>query len=442
MERQLMVSSSIYQQYQRDLNVDLQQIRKAMKKNDVAVEFVRYAKGDDDDYAALILPKTGAVRYVPLFSQGDIENYEIQRKPLKEYIQSNAKEAKRLLFEDEGIAQKIWGSVLAGLPKDANVYFAAEGILNILAIEYLNIGRHDVHFYRLSSTRALLEKPQKNLLDKVLVIGGVDYDDASEVQAFEETPPDRSGSQLLYEEQNIRSDRVFPFLYGSKKEIHEIANILSEKNVSIDSLSHITEERIKSKMGHYSTVHISTHGYSWQFGNTSFIREDQSLSRCFITLSGANLVSKQNSENTYREDGLLTSKELCDMDLSQVGLVVLAACQSGLGRTTDDGLVGIPLGLKKAGVGTVIVSLWEVSDEATQMLMEQLYTQLKSGTCRSVTEALNKARETLRAYQESYETTQSSFHAGSMTNRSHKVRKTKSFDSPFYYNPFIVIDGF
>lgn len=449
LERQLMASSSIYQQYRDDLNVDLSQIRSAMKgKNDVAVEFVRYAKGDDDFYAALVLPKSGAVRFVPLFSQSEIESHLINQKPLRDYIQSNSKEAKRVLFEDEGIAQMIWASVLAGFPKDANIYFAAEGILNILAIEYLNLGNHNYHFYRLSSTRALLEKSHKNLLDKVLVIGGIDFDDASEVLSFETAPPDRSGSQLLFEEQHIRTDRLFPFLYGSQKEARGIAQLLKGRDVSIDTLSHITEERIKTKMGRYSTVHISTHGYSWQYGNTvsphkeDSVREDKSLSRCFITLSGANVVSKQLDSNTYMEDGLLTSKELCDMDLSQVGLVVLAACQSGLGRTTDDGLVGIPLGLKKAGVGTVIVSLWEVSDEATQMLMNQLYIQLRSGQCRSVAEAFNKARQHLRTYQETYETTQASFHAGSMTNRAHKVKKSKSFDHPYYYDPFIVIDGF
>lgn len=449
LERKLMGKSGIYQQYIKDLNVDGQRIKSALKmNNDIAIEFVRYEKDGDTFYAAIILPQKGNVRFVPLFSQSEIEGFQIRNKPLKDYIQSNSPNLKRILFEDKGIADKVWAPILKVIPKDANIYFSAEGILNILAVEYLNLGEHNYRFFRLSSTSSLLGKPHRNLLQKVFVIGGVDYDDTSNAQSFESPLPDRSGSMLLHEEQNIRTERIFPYLYGSQKEADGIASVLANYDIVVDSLSHVPEERIKSEMGQFTTVHISTHGFSWQFGNTvpphavDSIYEDKSLSRCFIALSGANSVSTQKAENISLEDGLLTSKELCDMDLSHVGLVVLAACQTGLGRTTDDGLVGLPLGLKKAGVGSVIVSLWEVSDEATQMLMEYLYDNLKSGKYNSVTAAFNKAREQLRAYKYTSERTTTFFHSGSMTNRSKKIVEEISYDDPFYYNPFIVIDGF
>ena len=449
LERRLMANSNIYRQYQKDLDVDCSRIRSVLKKkNDVAIEFVRYEKAGDTYYAAIILLQKGKVLFVPLFSQIEIEEFQIQNKPLKFYIQASTLKNKCILYEDKDLANKIWGPILNDLPKDANIYFSSEGILNILAIEYLNIGQHNHHFYRLSSTGSLLEKPHKNLLDKVLVIGGVDYDDLSNAKSFESPYPDRSGSILLFEEQDIRTNRIFPYLYGSKKEADGIATILANCDFVIDSLSHIPEERIKSEMGRFSTVHISTHGYSWLYGNTipphavDSIYEDKSLSRCFIALSGANSASKQNAENITLEDGLLTSKELCDMDLSNVGLVVLAACQTGLGRTTDDGLVGLPLGLKKAGVGTVIVSLWKVSDEATLVLMEHFFDNLKSGKYTSVAAAFNKAREQLRSYNTTYETTKTSFHSGSMSNRSKKTTVEKTFDNPYFYDPFIVIDGF
>lgn len=451
----LMTSPVIYRQYAKRLNVDVAQIRKSLKKtDDVAVEFVRYQQGDTTRYAALLLPKVGAVRFVKMFSQQEIENYAIEGRSLKELIASNGKRDKQRLFQDTAIAEKIWSPILQKIKPSADIYFATEGVLNILAIEYLNIKPRSGQFYRLSSTRILTERPKTALFDKVLLIGGVDYNDTSRTTSFNQPLPDRYGSRLFFEEQRISKQRIFPYLRGSQRETSGISAALNGCNLTIDSLEQVPEERVKTMMGNFSTVHISTHGYAWQFGNTpaphavDSIVADLSLWRSFIVLSGANATAQPTVGNQQKEDGLLTAKELCDMDLSKVGMVVMAACQTGLGRTVDDGLAGIPLGLKKAGVGTVIVSLWEVSDEATQLLMEKLYQNLRSGKCTSVTDALNKARQQLRAYKAEEETSQkpttgrSSFHAGSMTNQSRKANREKSMDNPFFYNPFIVIDGF
>ena len=451
----LMTSPVIYRQYAKRLNVVATQIRKSLKKtDDVAVEFVRYQQGDTTRYGALLLPKVGAVSFVKLFSQQEIENYTIEGRTLKELIASNGKRDKQRLFQDSGIAEKIWSPILQKVKPSADVYFATEGVLNILAIEYLNIKPRSGQFYRLSSTRALTEKPKTALFDNVLLIGGVDYNDTSRTTTVNQPLPDRYGSRLFFEEQHINRQRIFPYLRGSQRETSGIAAALKGCSMTIDSLEQVPEERVKAMMENFSTVHISTHGYAWQFGNTpaphavDSIVADLSLWRSFIVLSGANATAQPTAGNQQKEDGLLTAKELCDMDLSKVGMVVMAACQTGLGRTVDDGLAGIPLGLKKAGVGTVIVSLWEVSDKATQLLMENLYKNLRSGKCTSVTDALNRARQQLRSYKTEEEsgakstTAKPSFHAGSMTYQNRKTNREKSMDNPFFYNPFIVIDGF
>jgi len=78
------------------------------------------------------------------------------------------------------------------------------------------------------------------------------------------------------------------------------------------------------------------------------------------------------------EDGLLTSAELLQMDL-QANLVVVSACDTGRGRITGDGVVGLSRSLISAGVPSVVVSLWSVPDAPTAELMVEFYRQLDQG---------------------------------------------------------------
>ena len=64
------------------------------------------------------------------------------------------------------------------------------------------------------------------------------------------------------------------------------------------------------------------------------------------------------------------------MDLQGLELVVLSACQTGLGQLKDDGVFGLQRGFKKAGAHTLLMSLWSVDDHATQVMMTQFYQQL------------------------------------------------------------------
>jgi CHAT domain-containing protein len=75
-------------------------------------------------------------------------------------------------------------------------------------------------------------------------------------------------------------------------------------------------------------------------------------------------------------NGFLTSGEIFDMQLA-ANLVVLSACDTGRGDLTGEGVVGLSRSLSVAGVPSVIVSLWEVNDEATKALMEEFYRNLQ-----------------------------------------------------------------
>jgi CHAT domain-containing protein len=90
------------------------------------------------------------------------------------------------------------------------------------------------------------------------------------------------------------------------------------------------------------------------------------------------------------DDGILKASEIATMDLSKTDLVVLSACQTGQGEITGEGVFGLQRAFKKAGVGTILMSLQEVDDTATEILMTNFYKEYISG--KSKHEALRLAQ--------------------------------------------------
>ena len=128
------------------------------------------------------------------------------------------------------------------------------------------------------------------------------------------------------------------------------------------------------------------------------------------------------------------------LDLRGVDLLVLSACQTGLGKITGDGVFGLQRGFKKAGANAILMSLWKVDDRATRLLMTHFYNYLMDGVGKH--EALRRAQQALRTTEVEVETRMSSRHA--ITSRQKRARKTASkriYDDPYYWAAFILLDG-
>jgi CHAT domain-containing protein len=108
------------------------------------------------------------------------------------------------------------------------------------------------------------------------------------------------------------------------------------------------------------------------------------------------LFSKPNEKApSLEQDGIMTANEISAMDFSGVDLVVLSACQSGLGDVMgSEGVFGLQRAFKMAGVEKLIVSLWKVPDEATAELMAKFYEHYLAGD--DVNKALRKAQMAVR----------------------------------------------
>lgn len=451
LERQLMRKMETYRTFSNNLKTDANDVRKALKnKTDLTIEFIQYTKADTIRYAALLMQKEKPVRFIPLFTQKEIEHYYLKGKSLlgtlTDAIYSRKDIDKDRIYTDTVLGRKIWQPLLDNIPQKANIYFSPEGIFHLLAIEYLNFDRMDCQLYRLSSTRRLCEKKIARKTS-LLLVGGLDYNDTTAVSYHTDTLPDRTASEVLGRDgipPVVGGD--YNYLPGSSTEANSIRMLFPQASCDFLEASKGTEDALKRSMGNHSLIHISTHGFCVDYKIVPPIQylkdnlsEDLSLSRCGIILSGANRTAKQNPQNEHVEDGILTARELCDLDLSQVDLVTLSACQTGLGRITADGIAGLPRGLKKAGAESILVSLWEVNDRATQIMMCSFYNYLKQGFSKQ--QALMKAQCDLQNYNQKETKTVSVFSAASQSHTSRQITQISDYNKPCYWAAFILIDG-
>ncbi|MFH0841466.1 MAG: CHAT domain-containing tetratricopeptide repeat protein [Bacteroidota bacterium] len=187
----------------------------------------------------------------------------------------------------------------------------------------------------------------------------------------------------------------YPRLEYSGKEIENIASFFKKGNAEICLRDDATEENVKreSVLKKFNYVHFATHG---------FIDENKP------DLSSLLLSVDKNST----EDGLLQMREIFNLKLN-ADLVVLSACQTGLGKLIrGEGIVGLTRAFMYAGTPSVLVSLWSVSDISTATLMGEFYKNLIKNKL-SKTEALRKAQLTLMS--------------------------DNKYAHPFYWAPFILI---
>ena len=122
--------------------------------------------------------------------------------------------------------------------------------------------------------------------------------------------------------------------------------------------------------------------------------------RSGLVFAGANQVWNSTDFNKG-DDGVLTAKEVAAMDLSRSKLVVLSACETGLGDIVGtEGVYGLQRAFKMAGAGKIVMSLWKVPDKETQEFMSIFYSQLTQN--QSVEKAFEIAQNKMRLKYEPY----------------------------------------
>lgn len=416
------------------IRTDWRKLKASMPAASAAIEFIAYDKAGANRIGALVLNKTSAS---PVFVEiGRVDS--ILSIPLTEgmtageAIASDEPADKNPLYGSKFLSERIWNEkMLNAIGNARNVYFAPDGLLHLLAVEYLlpeTLRGRNV--CRLTTTRRLTGRHTGVRTDSMLACGGVDYKTS---QPSANT--DDVNDNIAYANMSAVAPGL-PYLNGSKAEVDSLRAIRGENhNDTLLCASNASESALRTLMGKYHIVHIATHGYFTEAATAETdirpLASDEQLSKNCLFLSGAERNLHNPEFNPVSLDGILSARELAEMNLSQTDLMVLSACQTGLGFVTPDGVAGLQRGLKAAGVKALVVSLWKVDDQATAILMKALISNLDKGM--DLTEAFREARQHLME---------------TVTERRYKRRGElpdiivkKKYDKPQYHDAFILIDG-
>jgi CHAT domain-containing protein len=270
----------------------------------------------------------------------------------------------------------------------------------------------------------------------MLIIGGLDYDDMGVVETDTIVTANREAADYLCKYMG-GAGSYFQYLSGTKAEVDTISAILNQPTLKYK----VSESSIKELLPQFNIVHVATHGYCLDLGIrkqpeylADSIPYDKSLIASGLVLSGANKAITR----TFGEDEILSARELCDLDLSDVDFVVLSACETAKGDISDEGAAGIVRGLKNAGVKTILASLWSVDDKSTALFMQEFYKRLGCGESRF--QSFIAAQEYLRNYREEIEYRKFSAKTLAKDKNIHKI--TISYNTPYYWAPFILIDEY
>lgn len=406
-DKRLTLHVNAYADFLSSKNISWQNVRDVLSDKDIAIEFynIPVVWGLDS-----VQTMNGEPRYCAVILKKDY------KKPL---IISLCKESeidgleREDMYETDLIYNLIWKPLAEELHGIENIYFAADRELHKIGIEYAplpdgsNIAdKYNLH--RLSSTRVLAENKSGRTSDNAVLYGGLRYDLDKEDLIAESRTGDYHPTGAARAFTGDDSRYGVKYLPGTLKEVTEISQNFHATPRVITDISG-TEESFKSLAGSaIDIIHLATHGFFWSEEdaqkrdyvtflnqNSNKVRaEDKALMRSGLFFSGANIGLKGETLPDDVDDGVLTALELSNMNLGNVDMVVMSACESGLGETSGEGVFGLQRGFKLAGANTLLMSLWKVDDTATQKLMIEFYRHYLSG--KSKQESLNLAQQSLR----------------------------------------------
>ncbi len=362
MERSLSTRSTEFSQGYASERVEMKSVTGLLGDLEAIVEIIRIRKFDkdftaDSRYAILVLTKGATVPKVTILDNGS----QLETKFAKFY-----KNAILQHIPDEFSYIQFWSQLDPLLAGKKTLYLSPDGVFTQINVNTIRkpggdyVGnRYDVVTFGNSKDlmAAKLKKP------------------ASAKAAFLLGFPEFGGAA--------------PALPGTKAEITAVATVLKAAGykVSQKSEGEATEASIKALSGP-SLVHIATHGYflpdaeADAMGVDSDHSKKNPLLRSGLILAGAPDPAKEERKPDLEsnDNGVLTAYEAMNLNLEGTDLIVLSACETGLGEVrAGEGVYGLQRAFQVAGAKALLMSLWKVDDTATQLLMTSFYTNWSKG---------------------------------------------------------------
>lgn len=422
LEKELNRRSAIFRKQQSALRITLQDVQQQLEEGEAAIEFVsfryyNFRKTDSVIYAAYVLKKhDSAAIFVPLFEEkqlqelitqagrsatlsaksfyGTVTNastpmgeelYQLVWEPLEKYLTG----IKKISFSPSG---KLYGIAFHALPASPGKLLQDKYELR----QYVST--------RQVAFRSSAKKEEQPL--SITLFGNASFtmDSAAISKTFKEN---KTGNDMV-----LRGGAgAWPDLPFTALEVDTIKKIFDKNhiNAALFTKEQASETRVKQLDNHSpSVLHIATHGFYVSeetaatgintgrggMGSNYKLANDPLL-RNGLILAGGNYAWSGNIPIKGIDDGVLTAYEIAQLNLSNTKLVVLSACETALGDIKgSEGVFGLQRGFKIAGIDKMILSLWQVPDKETALLMEKFYNYWLNGT--TIRNAFYKAQADMR----------------------------------------------
>ena len=409
LDKRLTISWPEYAQQKKNLSITWDQVQQNLENGEAAIEFVRFKNEDDSSYYynALVIkkgdknpilvklckekalqaitPKMGFSAYYPLIWQP---------------IEAALKDIVTIYYAPVGELYNIAFSAIYSPKGKGDQLVSAKnnkrGVLQITTeqnAEYL-MDRYTLH--QLTSTRylamGLKQKAKEPIGNSMAMVGGVNYDYIPGSAAATKKNKKKKNANRS----SASASGKLPYLEGTKTEIEQINQQVTTATWQTKLIENndATEETITKLEGKEAKgiLHIATHGFafpeydfkdttvnkkslrfSYRFSSNPMVRSGLILAGGNWAWTGSDTLSKLGAE----QNGILTALEVSQLNLKKTKLVVLSACETGLGKIEgSEGTFGLKRGFKLAGVEQMIVSLWSVPDKETMELMTLFYSDL------------------------------------------------------------------
>ena len=433
-ERNLLNGSKVYNGLHNYYRIKCQDIKKVLNERDIAIEFIVLPTDSMKVYYALCLRKEyDTPHIVRLFDSSQI------------ILTTNIEKSNL-----DSISTLIWKPLQEELLNVEDIFFSPIGELHEIGFEYAS-GLEQYKLFRLSSTKEIIEIKEYEEYDEIkdkntILYGGISYaeqDNPTVNSISQKQLLDDFSKQVSVDQHRSFVDSLdlrglsITYLPGTLQEVLNIKKTFEENNyhARVYTGSNATETSVKALSGQVPNVlHIATHGFFFSENrakNESDFRfllslnpnnttiEDKSLIRSGLLFAGASQALNGQDMTMDSDDGILTAQEISQLDLRGINLVVLSACDTGKGDIVkSEGVFGLQRGFKKAGVKSILMSLWKVSDITTEMLMTEFYKNICEG--KSKHESLYMAQKKVREFKDS--------------------EGNNLFEDPYYWAGFILLD--
>jgi tetratricopeptide (TPR) repeat protein len=383
-------------------------VRNKLKQDEAYIEIIRFKYYDKNwidtvYYAALIV--TPDTKDYPEFVLMENGNF-IEENTTEDYL---SQIVKGRFANASDFYNKLWKPIADKLDGASKLYVSLDGVYNKINLNTIYdpensknlIDEYDICY--LTSVKDFIKDGKEYTNNNALIVGDpkFDLDESQHVQyasKFRSTSTRGSGRAKLEDLSKIKLDE----LAWTEKEVNLIDSILVNNGWQAEKYTEeLALEEVVKQADNPRILHLSTHG---KFLSDTVITENKSrgfisdkvfgfdisttkkdpLLRSMLFFTGSQNTIDEGKSPDGTEDGILTAKEVSTLKLDETELVVLSACETGLGDVRNgEGVYGLQRAFRMAGAENIIMSLWEIPDQATQEFLTLFYTKwLESGEAR------------------------------------------------------------